>query len=43
MPKEKVNYQEVYEVYELKLELAFKVQKLIPIRLKCDGSDGPRQ
>ena len=57
MPKEKVNYQEVYDlyqlcsetkdlkefapsmvstmtVYELKLELAFKVQKLTPDQIK---------
>ena len=41
MPKEKVNYQEVYDlyqlcsqVYELKLELAFKVQKLTPDQTK---------
>ena len=32
MPKEKVNYQEVYD--ELKLELAFKVQKLTPDQTK---------
>ena len=30
MPKEKVNYQEVYDL----LELAFKVQKLTPDQIK---------
>ena len=49
MPKEKVNYQEVYDLYQLcsetkdlkefcseylKLELAFKVQKLTPDQIK---------
>ena len=54
MPKEKVNYQDVYDlfqlcsetkdlkefcseygvVYELKLELTFKVQKLTPDQIK---------
>ena len=67
MPKEKVNYQEVYDLYQLCSEtkdlkefcseygvnydkfmnsnwnLHLKSRSELPIRLKCDGSDGPRQ
>ena len=67
MPKEKVNYQEVYDLYQLCSEtkdlkefcseygvnydkfmnsnwnLHLKSRSELPIRLKCDGSDVPRQ
>ena len=67
MPKEKVNYQEVYDLYQLRSEtkdlkefcseygvnsdkfmnsnwnLHLKSRSQLLIRLKCDGSDGPRQ
>ena len=46
MPKEKVNYQEVYDLYQLCSEtkdLKEFCSEYLPIRLKCGGSDGPRQ
>ena len=44
MPKEKVNYQEVYDLYQLCSETKdLKEFCSEYIRLKCGGSDGPRQ
>ena len=51
MPKEKVNYQEVYDLYQLCSETKdlkefcskYGANYELPIRLKCDGSDGQRQ
>ena len=34
MPKEKVNYQEVYDLYQLCSETKVKVQKLTPDQIK---------